>query len=360
MSQIDIEKTQAAKSDVQKQSQSVEPNLSSTSTSTTSAPIDSSLSFSSNSSSPLSDGMHENIILLFLSKEHSTSSLRPVTDQIFKYTVNFCQHFSEIDICVDYVRMALKKTRIFIITLSTEEGQQLLVACNNCPWLKGVYVLEQASSNAMSSDVRIHCFDNWNSLLEQLNADTILWRRQLLAFRFFKQSQKTMRDVTTEAASFMWSQILLDVLKDIPSSEQTTKDMLDMCADYYRDNTSQLALIEEFRSTYRPHEAIRWYTRDTFLYRRLNAALRTEDIDALILFRPFIVDLCRQIEDEQRVHPFSTPTITVYHGQRMTMEEIEKLRSNQGNLVSTNAFWSSSLEKEVRIPYNIFLSPIFD
>jgi hypothetical protein len=191
--------------------------------------------------------------------------------------------------------------------------------------------------------------------LQELNADMLPWRRQSLAFRFFEQTQKTIRDVTAEAASFMWAQILLNVLKEIPSSKETIDDMLAMCADYYRDNTAQLFMIEEFRSTYHPYDAIRWYTRDTFLYHRLNAALRTEDIDALILFRPFIVDLCNQIEEEQRCRPFLTSTITVYHGQRMTMEEIEKLLANKGNLVSTNGFWSSSLDKEARIK-NIFYS----
>ena len=145
----------------------------------------------------------------------------------------------------------------------------------------------------------------------------------------------------------MWSQILLNVLKEIPPSKQTLDEMLDMCADYYHDNTAQLLLIERFRSEYQSYDAIRWYTRDSFLYHRLNAALRIEDIDALVLFRPFIVDLCNQIEEEQRCRPFSTSTVTVYHGQRMTIEEIEKLKANEGNLVSANAFWSSSLDKDV-------------
>ncbi len=259
------------------------------------------------------------------------------------------QYFSEISLCIDYVRLATKRDRIFIIASSAQEGKDIVQACDKCSWLKGVYVLEKTTSDILSSDTCIHYFDDWNILLQELNTDMLPWRRQSLAFRFFEQTQKTIRDVTAETASFMWSEILLYVLKEIPPSQQTMDDMLDMCADYYRDNIQQLFMIEEFRSTYQPYHAIRWYTRDSFLYHRLNAALRTEDIDALILFRPFIVDLCNQIEEEQRCRPFSTPIVTVYHGQRMTMKEIEKLQANIGNLVSANAFWSSSLDKEVRI-----------
>lgn len=270
-------------------------------------------------------------------------------DQQLKCTLKTFQYFNNIDPCIDYIRMVPKCERIFVIASSKEEAKALVQACNKCSGLKGIYVLEQTPSNILSSDTFIHYFDDWTILLQELNADMLPWRRQSLAFRFFAQTQKTIRDVTAEAAAFMWSQILLNMLKEFPTSEETINDMLDMCADYYKDNPSQLRMIEKFRLQYQPYDAIRWYTRDSFLYHRLNAALRTEDIDGLLLFRPFIVDLCNQIEEELRCRPFSKPLVTVYHGQRMTIEEIEKLQKNKGNLVSINAFWSSSLDKDVSV-----------
>ena len=281
-------------------------------------------------------------------KDKSVYPWSTLIEQQLKCTLKAHQYFSDITLCIDYVRLAPKGERIFVITSTAHEGQEIVQGCDKCSWFKGVYILEQTVSNILSPDTCIHYFDDWSMLLQELNADMLPWRRQSLAFRFFAQTQKTIRDVTAEAASFMWSQILLNVLREIPPSEQTINDMLDMCTDYYRDNPEQLRMIENFRSTYQSYDAIRWYTRDSFLYHRLNAALRTEDIDALILFCPFIVDLCNQIEEEQRCPPFSTTVVTVYHGQRMTMEEIQKLQANKGNLVSTNAFWSSSLDKEVR------------
>ena len=306
-------------------------------------------------STPSSDEFHDDIILAFLLKHESVCSLPMPTEQQSKCAIKAQPVFGEIALCIDYIRMAPKKHRIFVITCSANEAKKVFQNCNKCSWLKGIYVFEQTPCDTLSSDTLIHYFDNWNILFQELNADMLSWRRQSLAFRFFEQTQKTIRDVTAEAAAFMWSQILLNVLKEIPSSKQTLDEMLEMCADYYRDNTAQLLLIEEFRSTYQSYDAIRWYTRDSFLYHRLNAALRTEDIDALIVFRPFIVDLCNQIEEEQRCRPFVMSTIAVYHGQRMTIEEIEKLKANEGNLVSTNAFWSSSLDKEVSFRYATFL-----
>ena len=289
------------------------------------------------------------MILLNLFKE-GTICPTPIQIQLqLKCSLKSYQCFSTVSSCVDYVQMAPRKDRIFLITHSAEEGKDIIEACRTYPWLKGVYVVDKVSLDLLFSDIRIRYFDDWNVLLQELNADMLPWRRQSLAFRFFEQTQKTIRDVKAEAASFMWSQILLTVLKEIPSSKETIDDTLNMCADYYRDNPVQLAMIEECRSTYQSYDAVRWYTRGSFLYHRLNAALRTENVDALTLFRPFIVDLCNQIEEEQSCHRFSSPSITVYHGQRMSMEEIENLRTNVGNLVSANAFWSSSLDEEVRI-----------
>ncbi|UJR18108.1 hypothetical protein I4U23_005008 [Adineta vaga] len=249
------------------------------------------------------------ILLIMLILGITDESLYPLTippEQRIKCVIKDYQYFTELDSCIEYIRMASKRDRIFVITLSTQEGQEIAESCNQCSWLKGIYIHQKTSSDSSTSNKRLHYFDDWNILLQELAADIFPWRRQSLAFRFFEQKQRAIRDVTAEAASFMWSLILLDVLKEIPSSKQTLDDMLDMCADYYRDNAAQLKMIEEFRSTYEPYDAIRWYTRDSFLYHRLNAALRTEDIDALLLFRPFIVDLCTQSEEEQRSRPFTS------------------------------------------------------
>ena len=221
--------------------------------------------------------------------------------------------------------------------------EPLLIGSTQQKNLKAIYVIGETAS--LIVDTRIAYFSNSINLLQQVELDIQPLKRQLIAFRFFQSDQKTVRDLTSEAASFMWSQMLIDALKQVPSQTRTMDDMLTLCQDYYHDNPEQLKLIEEFRQTYQSDMAIKWYTRDSFLFRLLNKAIRTEDIDALYLFRAFIIDLCSQLEEEQQRQSISKSTLTVYHGQSMYINELNKLKDNIGQLVSTNAFFSTSLNE---------------
>ncbi|CAF5049749.1 unnamed protein product [Rotaria sp. Silwood1] len=109
-----------------------------------------------------------------------------------------------------------------------------------------------------------------------------------MAFVMFddKQQQKTAQVVSKRATSFLWYQIFIDVLKKLPQMDQAKKDMLDKCEDYYRFNTRELIKIEQFRTNYTIHEAVRWFTLDSFVYSLLNRALRTENISNLYTVKP--------------------------------------------------------------------------
>ena len=98
--------------------------------------------------------------------------------------------------------MIPRKDRVFVITFSAKEAKEIIQSCNGCSWLKGIYVFEQTSSDILSSDTYIHYFDDWNILVQELNADMLPWRKQSLAFRFFEQTQRTIRDVTAEGSCF--------------------------------------------------------------------------------------------------------------------------------------------------------------
>jgi tetratricopeptide (TPR) repeat protein len=158
---------------------------------------------------------------------------------------------------------------------------------------------------------------------------------------FDGQRQKSTRNLSKEAASFLGFQILFTILKKIPRTDQALHDMLEKCSDYYRFNDTELRRIEEFRMTYTMDKAAEWYTIDSFVYRVVNKVLRTEDIELLYLFRCYIIDLCLQLEQEHN-KVCSTEILTLYRGQDIPTEEFEKLKQNTGILISPNGFFSTS------------------
>ena len=184
------------------------------------------------------------------------------------------------------------------------------------------------------------------ALITRILSNTDSSNQDSLSFRFFEHNQKTMRNLTEEPASFMWFQLLVDVLQRIPIDQSANEEMIRACKEHCHGNEIRLQILKGFGDS-GPSDAIKWYTKDSFLYRLLNEALRTEDTDMLHLFRKFIIDLHSQIKQKQRQHSFSTPNMKVYRGQAMFKSELERLLNSIGHLVSVNSFFSASLMEDV-------------
>ena len=129
-------------------------------------------------------------------------------------------------------------------------------------------------------------------------------------------------------------------------SSQAKREMVAECQAHYRGNSQVLAEIDKFQRTYRSEDAIKWYTKNSFLYRIINKALRTEDIFALYTFRYFIIDLCTRLEETASVININhQEKLRVYRGSNLHRDEVEKLRV--GTLVATNGFLSTSTNLDV-------------
>lgn len=104
-------------------------------------------------------------------------------------------------------------------------------------------------------------------------------------------------------------------------------------------------------------DAIVWYSKQSFVYRLVNKALRTEDIDVLYRFRVYITDLRtrlaeeHQILREQQSRSIRSSLIRLYRGIKMTREEILQMRDNIGGLISMNGFCSTSRDIEQAIQF---------
>ncbi|CAF1689176.1 unnamed protein product, partial [Adineta ricciae] len=173
--------------------------------------------------------------------------------------------------------------------------------------------------------------------------------KQAAAFSVYNQAEKATRDLTRETGSFLFFQLFKTALLSMTKTEQAKTMMISKCRDYYRGNEAELANITEFEETYESSEAIPWYTRESFVYKLINKALRTEDVDALYHFRYYIVDLCVELDKNfQELKATRTdPVLHLYRGFKASREEIRNFENNIGNLISTNGFLSTSNERQV-------------
>ena len=79
-------------------------------------------------------------------------------------------------------------------------------------------------------------------------------------------------------------------------STDVYEEMIKEARFFHRKNPAQLEKIDDFEKHYRPEEAIRWYSSNSFVYRLVNKTLRIQNLTILFKFRFFIPDLCEQLK----------------------------------------------------------------
>jgi tetratricopeptide (TPR) repeat protein len=123
-------------------------------------------------------------------------------------------------------------------------------------------------------------------------------------------------------------------------------ELINLCKKIYENNSHEFKLIREFEENYSPNQALWWYTRESFLYRLLNKALRIRNIDLLYLFRFFIRDIENQLKQSQCLS-----STRVYRGQLMSSDELIELKNALGEYISINSFFSTSLNRTKAIQF---------
>ncbi|CAF4796447.1 unnamed protein product [Rotaria socialis] len=145
---------------------------------------------------------------------------------------------------------------------------------------------------------------------------------------------------------FIFSQILIDCLLRLKTNKVDKKELIDHCKQQYQGNSAELSNLREFREDYSPEKALWWYTRESFFYKTLNAALCNENIHIIFLFRGFISDIHRQLEAYQ-----ADDTLRVYRSQMISSDELETLKKSCDQFISINSFFSTSTDKKQALSF---------
>jgi tetratricopeptide (TPR) repeat protein len=146
---------------------------------------------------------------------------------------------------------------------------------------------------------------------------------------------------------------MIEVLYRLPKTSISKKEMIDECRAQYADNSVQLRMIDEFYNKYNENLSIDWYTKDCFLYRLLNKAFRTENIDIIFNYHYFLSDLTKELT-KLYVNQYGdkTGTLTVYRGQHIHIDELQKLQNSIGRLMSINTFFSTTTSSSVAADFS--------
>jgi hypothetical protein len=160
-----------------------------------------------------------------------------------------------------------------------------------------------------------------------------------LSISFFDYDGKSTGEINDK---FMFYQVLLDCLLRLKYNPDDRNELVAVYQKEYKSNHTGLDMIDQFRHSYSPDKAVWWYTRESFLYKTVNSALRAQNIHMIFLLRGFIADINQQLKLYQE-----KKCVRVYRGQLLSTDELGRLKRMQGQLISINSFFLTSIDDRV-------------
>jgi tetratricopeptide (TPR) repeat protein len=259
--------------------------------------------------------------------------------------------FTDVDQCIDFLT-EIKQEKVLMI-MSSDLGQYLISLIHDVPQLTSVYVfcatefLHEPWAEKWPKIQGI--FRKIELICGSLRQATRRCDEDSVSVNFLSVSDTINQNLNEFDQSFMYTQILKEILLEMDYNEQSIIDMTAFWRSRYADNNSEMETIAKFEREYHLQSPIWWYTYSYFIYSTLNRALRFLEVDTIIKMGFFIRDLhqhIQQIHSEKSVDARES-SILVYRGQGLSKADFEKMRRTKGGLMSFNNFLSTSKDRNV-------------
>ncbi|CAF3829719.1 unnamed protein product [Adineta steineri] len=262
--------------------------------------------------------------------------------------VNDINTFIDVDQCFEFVETILDKKASMVISGSL--AQHFVPFVHNMPQIHSIFIFcdNQNHDEQWTKDwPKIKgVFTDITPICEALKEAAHQCEQNAIPMSFVDSNKK----LDQLDPSFMYTQILKEIILTIKFEQKHIQDYLNYCHDASSSNKKEIENIKLFEAQYHKKTPIYWYTCDMFLYPMLNRAVRLIDGDIITRMGFFIGDLHRHIEQlhqEQYAGTTDASIFTVYRGQGLSAEDFEKITKIKGGLISFNNFLSASKDRAV-------------
>ncbi|CAF1113659.1 unnamed protein product [Adineta steineri] len=271
------------------------------------------------------------------------------TEVKLRSIINHIKKFQDVKQCQHYIEQTSQKDRLVII-VSGRLGQEIVPYIHQLRQVISIYVYCMDKKNneqwALKFTKVKSVVVDLDELVCQITADHKIQKKveEPLSINIFTTNVDAGKSTTGVNGQFVFSQILVDCLLRLKSTEIDKNELINLCQSEYEGNYTELSNLREFQQDYSPNKVLLWYTKETFFYKTLNAALRTQNIHMIFLFRSLICDLYHQLQEYQ-----SKEFVRVYRCQLMSNDELHSLQQNIGQFISVNSFFSTSDERRTAL-----------
>ncbi|CAF0914652.1 unnamed protein product [Adineta steineri] len=291
----------------------------------------------------------QNVLLLWLDSDiDETNDDCQNTITKLRHIVNYIKTYTNGDQYLEFIQTIVDKKVCMII--SGLLGQHIVPRVHSMSQVDSIFILcdNQTRYEQWTKDwSKIKgVFTNVTPICEALKEAVHQCEQNAIPMSFVGEKKK----LDQLDPSFMYTQIIKEIILTIEFEENHIQDYIDYCCDAYKGDTKEIENIKKLEREYHNKTPSYWYTSQVFLYPKLNCALRLMDGDIITRMGFFIRDLHRHIEElhqEQYAGTTTANTFTVYRGQGLSTGDFEQMMKNKGGLISFNNFLSTSKDREV-------------
>jgi tetratricopeptide (TPR) repeat protein len=266
-----------------------------------------------------------------------------------KELLRYVKEYYSDEECINYIKQFKSERKILLILTNVESISNFV----SFPQIQSIYVLEKQSNNFNKNNYEklVNVFDDINELIDRLCKDIVILCKSDLPITIssIKEiiNEQSITKLQENTLMFLWNQVFVYYLIDSTNVDmnQLKDEMLKQCRLEYEDDQIELKKIDDFCEKCSDDNILQWYTKDSFLYRLLNRAFRTQNVDSICKFQYFIILLYKKFKNlskQQHENPF-----IVYRGQSVNENDLKKLKSNKGRFISMNTILSTSCNEDV-------------
>ena len=294
----------------------------------------------------------EDVIVIWLDETiNNDNAIWPKRQSRLQDCISFIRTFTDQNECMKYISTISDEHIFFIVSGSI--GEIIVPELHDREQVREIYIFccDLARHNQWSKSYpKIRgVFNDENPLMMCLEKNVKMYSNTLLPMNIAHPQERSLQDIDDEQVLFIWFHLIIEVLSRLPQSATAKQDMIDECCRHYSDNPTQLSAINDFKINYNNgNGAINWYTKNCFLHRLLNKAFRTENLDIIFNYHYFLSGLTKELTEKYlEQYGKEKGILTVYRGQRIHLNELERLKRSVGHLMSINTFFSASTTSAV-------------
>lgn len=287
---------------------------------------------------------HDDFIIVWVSLDDHLDRLENFS--------RYLKRFHSQEHCKRFIREVKSERKILLILTEFDS----LSVFHDFIQIQSIYLLlkKKRSFSTIHSENYPKLVDQFidiDELIARLRKDILLTYRTDLPIRISSINETTTEQslISLQRNSIMlfWNQLLVHYLINCSKNDinHLKQIMVEQCRIEYANDRRELYKINDFEKNCSDKNILQWYTKDSFVYRLLNKAFRTQNIQLICKFQYFLIVLYKKFRD--LANQQTNDPLIVYRGQVLNEKTIKNLQQNVGHFVSTTTLLSTSRDESV-------------